>query len=341
MIRSFTLLLLFVFTSIATIQSQNVGSYNFAVLEEEYQPLIDATEIQFADPWDDPDFTIPLSFDFKFFEYTNDSIYSDSNEGFLNEENTFPAESVAGFFPYLVDVTDIGFNNDMHLSPVRYQVDGPVGDQIFKFEVANAGFYEDIYYGTSTSFVNYQLWLYEKNGAIEYRYGPSLIENPMDIFFYGGPRIGAVDSLLVDVGLFQGTFYFLTGDPASPDITSFTGDLFDYYENIALDNTPVDGTVYRFTPQDVAAKDIPAKDLAISILENPVRQQVDLRITSLELINLTAEINISNSIGQSIFTININLENSLSIDVEPFPAGSYFLTIATEKGFKTMQFVKS
>src|SRR5690606_16680480 len=59
---------------------------------------------------------------------------------------------------------------NMQEGTVSSFLDGSFGDRIFKLEYDNAGF--SIEHIPRKSYINFQIWLYERDGAIEMRYGP-------------------------------------------------------------------------------------------------------------------------------------------------------------------------
>ena len=88
--------------------------------------------------------------------------------------------------PIFEDLCDRAFNPNTDnegdpggISPISYTTTGIAGSRICKIQVSNAGFYgENNQNGTSVSFINYQLWLYETTNDIEFRYGSVSIQTP-------------------------------------------------------------------------------------------------------------------------------------------------------------------
>lgn len=72
-------------------------------------------------------------------------------------------------------------------SIISYRTTGEPGKRIFKVQYENMGLtsYDD-------DFVNYQVWLYEDRGNIEFRFGPQNLEAPNEISFGGGAISGLV-----------------------------------------------------------------------------------------------------------------------------------------------------
>ena len=59
-------------------------------------------------------------------------------------------------------------------SIIRWQTEGVPGEQVFTIEWANAGMYDEVFdsSGSSLSYVNLQVRLFEADNSIEYHYGP-------------------------------------------------------------------------------------------------------------------------------------------------------------------------
>ena len=128
-------------------------------------------------------------------------------------------------------------------SPINYKVDGEDGNRILKIEWINAGFYEEVVVdGTNNISVNFQLWIYEEDNAIEFHYGNS---NIPDITYFIGAilfpfnRTVSVEGNFVDVQnqtIFLTDGHIIMGNPENPSLSRTTG---------RLQSFPSEGTVYR------------------------------------------------------------------------------------------------
>lgn len=337
---------LLLFSFFCTIQfgiAQDLGIYNLEVLNDTYVPLTNGTLLEYEDapaPWDDFDLNVPLGFDFKIFTFDCDSLYIESVELFYNSEESYDNyyyENTGAFFvPLFSDYIDRG--NDVSLSPLRYITEGDPGSQIFKFEVANAGFANEEF--PYNSFVNYQIWLYEADLSIEFRYGPSNIED-YDIAFedVGGPIVTLVDSLQ-SITMDVIDYYFLVGDPAAPEIVAGGATSDPYYETLNLTAVPDSGTVYRFYISDVAVQELPS-DIKMAIVQNPIEEELIFEITNQELFGQKASASIFDLHGKLLYRKNIQMEQINTLAPYHLVPGSYFLNIETEQGQRTMKFLKS
>src|SRR5678815_2151077 len=89
--------------------------------------------------------------------------------------------------------------------------------------------------GTLDMFVNFQMWLYEGSHSIEYRFGPSFINDP-DLFYDDetGPLSGLTD--YDEDNDILSNEHFIVGAAGNPSLSA----------NVSFVNgTPPDGKVYR------------------------------------------------------------------------------------------------
>jgi hypothetical protein len=125
----------------------------------------------------------------------------------------------------LIDTTRFEpFSAEHGRGQYSYEQSGTAGDRILKLQFKDLMFDHDF---TEADYMNFQVWLFERDNAIEVHFGPSDVQNPDWSYYFeqGGPAIGM-----------QGAW--LRGDPATA--TADTG--------IArLSGTPANGTVYRFS----------------------------------------------------------------------------------------------
>ncbi len=125
-------------------------------------------------------------------------------------------------------------------SPIQYQLEGEIGQRIFKLEFKNAGFYS----GTRSDFIHFQVWLYESSNQIEFRYGLHQIEETAMIYeAIQGPSIG--------IGIWASnrqTFSFngLKGAIKEPTGSDGKNVYRTTYQCPFLNGTPAPNTVYKF-----------------------------------------------------------------------------------------------
>lgn len=227
----------------ASEQQRSAGnfSYMLATFNEPYVDLVGGVSVNGGEIWDDPEYEVPLPFQFNLNgDEVNSLIFG--GLGALLFSLTGDPDVFQATVPFETDLLDRGaLNGVASLSPISYVVDGAPGSRIFKLEWKNAGSYDELdFAGTMDMFVNLQLWFYEGSNMIEFRYGPSFI-NDGDLFYSGesGAYVGVtgIDDFSFDLV----NPHFIIGPADNPFLSE---------QDIAIDGTPPDGMVYRlFLPQ--------------------------------------------------------------------------------------------
>ncbi len=295
-----------------------------------YADLTGATVLN-TDVWDDPDFTVPIGFDFPFYEDTVNQFFISSYGlgAYITTTEDLTDTTYAGVW-YGPDLMDRGYDAGNSLSPISYITTGTAGNRIFKLEYKNAGFYGDIDDdGISTDFVNLQIWLYEVDHVMEIRFGSSNVTQPsLDYDGADGPSFIFVPNYDFNTSMPIGQFQFLNGDANNPTMNTETS--VALVSNVS--GTPQDGRVYRFAPASTAGLNS-ASVPTFKLYPNPASDvlYVDYpgKVNSIELLDATGKV-ISTS---NVFTGEVSLAE--------LTAGVYFITLYTEDGQKTMsRFVK-
>ena len=233
-------------------RQQGTFIYDLATSMEPYVELTGATSINNGEIWDDPEYVINLPFEFLLNETIVTSLQF-FGLGALFEAPTGVPDVYTNIFPFEVDLLDRGELEGLEsLSPISYKVDGNPGSRIYKLEYKNAGSYaEYAEMNTMDMYINFQMWLYEETNMIQFRFGPSSIDDPA--LFYedlSGAFIGTGDYDEANDILFNG--HFITGDAANPSMSA---------QFFPIDGTPADGMVYTLyisTPItiDIAAEQV-------------------------------------------------------------------------------------
>jgi hypothetical protein len=195
---------------------------------------------------------------------------------------------------------------------IAQTTEGSSPNRIFKIEWGNMGF---VYDTLGNDSVNFQVWFYEKDGIIEFHYGPSSVKNPFSWNSEIGPYVYLVD--------YNGeNTYGLKGNPASPvSYTSFiTG-------AGPLSSTPAENSVFRFTP----ASGNSVSDLSVSraIIYDKGSGIFEMHTAS-SLISFTV--------------YNVEGKKCMQGNTEQFslfhlPAGIYLLHIETAHGMETVKLI--
>ena len=219
-------------------------------------------------------------------------------------------------------------------SPIRYTVTGTTGSRIFKAEIFNAGFQDELdLYGTLNDSASVQVWLYEGSNIIEYRYGPSSITHSSDYFWNGGPDIGYSPS--TDTGG-SGTFYLCEGTPTpTPPYPAYmTVDTLSTVFTQGLTSFPPNGTVYRFNPIPLSVKDAGVAE-GVRVYPTICTDEVKVDYTGADVMKY------------SIVTINgVSMASgglvngTTSIDISSLPPGMYLVLLQGSGGKQVQKFIK-
>lgn len=261
-----------------------------------YQTLTAPNQVAWPIGWDDEESLIPIGFTLSIAGNEYDSLVLNSN-GYI-----FTPDGNYEFNPYYVDLIGAGDETS-----VGYQLEGDAGNQIFKVEVSNAGFFEDT---TGTTRTSFQFWLFE-NGCWETRLGPSAIVDTFLIFEeFPGPFIGyanyPADSVLA-----------LTGPSDSPITTPIDSIAFP-----SLDNVPVDGRVYTFCPEGQTTSINSLTAVPADVYPNPAQNTVNVRLPRAPQAN--ERLIVLDIHGRAVFQTELSqLETSMQL--EHLPRGIYWI----------------
>jgi len=296
--------------------AQNYPYAFSATTGQTYTPLsANATEIIGSVGWDDSVLAVTLPFDFNFWGTTAHDIYVDVNGGTDYEENIIPR--ILGFYS---DYMDRGN------SSVSIETTGTAPSRIAKVQFKNLGFYADTT-STLVDSANFQIWLYEGLGKIEYRAGAS----------YTNDVVFDVEQNPIFAGLLYTTNVYT--DLTATDTCHFVG-----YENngpkdsvivtVLYDNLfnpsftfpnygrfPANGTVFAFTPPAPNSIHDVKQGLNFSLYPNPAKESIVLSLPEMPAKNATFKImDIS---GKVIRTQSITSKTT-AINIAPLTAGFYY-----------------
>jgi len=283
--------------------------------------------------WDDPSFAIPIGFDFEVYGQNYSTIYTSeiANGGALtfqsNVKSNYSIYSILS--PIIQDILDKGtFNNsNQSLSPISYVVEGNASNRVIKIEYKNVGFWGDT---TENDYMDFQVWLYENDNSIEYRYGPNSINNPTESYEgRTGPMVLFYPSVnVINSGSFNEDGYFLMDDPVNPTVI------------VANDNTPEpqntivgtipEGTVYRFDPEYLAVSN--TNQMAVSVYPNPTQDIIYLQNPKQEDFSASLYDVLGNKMKIQMQSEQMNLSSLAS--------GTYFLNLKFKAASKTIKLIK-
>jgi len=267
-----------------TISAQTISySFTYFTLEVGYNDLVDDTVVSDL-AWGSGGFsafgytnwTIPLGFNFQFFERPTDKMYVMTDATVLAD---FPEHDSSGMeldarphnelSPLSLPMFDRAWDPYMHyvpgmvydsvhpgfspLSPISYKTEGVAPHRIAKIQYKNAGFLCDT---THHSFINFQVWLYEDSNIIEYRYGPQLVDPCIfgrvpfnDSGYNKGCYVGLTNDRILGSCSEGGRSLGVDGPGDAPHLDDYSSPTYiPAYPWRYLEGVPPYRMVYRFAP---------------------------------------------------------------------------------------------
>lgn len=225
-------ILLSLLLTITSLESRG-QSYYFAFDYQQY------TEMQghyliLNDPFDDTLFTnVPIGFNYRFAGRNWNELHISSNGQIFFGDDPSHFDTLFTMLPFGADLYGDVMN---HIPSISYEFGGCAGAFLMKIQFSDCSMKG----GSATDYVNFQIWLYESNGAFEFHYGPSQVDNISTCFNgNGGPRIGSLAQVNSSGQVLSSLF--LIGFPFAPD-TASSG------QAVYLDGLPEDGQFYYFEP---------------------------------------------------------------------------------------------
>ncbi len=304
--------------------------YSFDVRTESYSNLQNSTSLNNGEIWDDPQYVIPVGFDFRYFSQTITEVsLSDFGLGAFLSASSGTIGTTAILIPYSMDIADRGLltensSNPKSLSNISYVLEGSKGNQILKIEWNNAGFFADMDSNqTSTDYVNLQVWLFEGSNAIEVHFGPKLISQP-DLVFEGEP--GSVVALVEEINMSTGDadgIYLLTGNPVNPTFRHFTEE--DTVGGTLSGIIP-ENTVYRFSQKSLKLEDLTTSNASLLTYPNPATDELHVYVNDFE--GSSGKLEIFDILGNEVYR---GETTNHTINVSSFSQGVYTL-VATING---------
>lgn len=306
---------LFLFAAGKTVKAQD---YTYSTFTAPFQYLTNPDTLSIDIPdWDDDGFFISTGFPVNIMGEIYDSVAVETNgslifyntaEQLMNGTDTLPVFMPFGEFISNSGYVDLRYRTD-GTSPIGYEITGSAGARIAKIEWRNAGFYNDP--NNYADFVNFQAWIYEGTGDVEFRYGSSQV-SPESYDGVSGPTVGIAPLDLVNFDFLSG--YFLTGD-------STAATLVNSYS--MLTGTPTDGTVFRFANNvTVGVNEIGA--ISVSVYPNPATGVVNISFeaeenTTVAVTDLTGHVLIEEQVNTGAV--------KLKMDISALAGGMYLVTI--------------
>lgn len=224
--------------------------------------------------------------------------------------------------PQLQNRAMIAGSNEV--SDISTIVEGEIGERIMKIQYRNAGFANEMdSLGITNDYVNFQLWLYEVNNAIEIHYGNYLVTNEAIAFNDAtGPSFGLF--MIEEDNLIEGDpniAVFLENDPMNPDLMREIENV----EERSLMGMPPTGMTYTLTPIADTTEIINSTEIhwieGIDIFPNPTADVLQIKVQNQQLIGANYTLT---DVNGSLITKGNTQENT-EINLQNLPAGTYFL----------------
>lgn len=278
-----------------------------------YTDLTGVTSLNQGQTWDDPDYVVPVGFNFPFWGRTYSTIYvSDSYIALNVDYDTIIS-------PFFGDLIDRGYSTGTSVSTIGYKNETVGGVQVLKIEWKNFGFYNEYdSLGTFDWFGNMQLWLYA-NGKWEVHIGPNSIPVPGTAFSWDpGPAIG-YGHLAVN--------YWLTGSPANPTLSLNTTVPLTIP---TLSGVPANGTKYIFTPTGIGLDEHSAQ-FAVAAYPNPVVGQLSMELPA------SGRIELFDLAGQRVRIVSGLSAGTHMLNLSAMAKGTYMLVFTSDGGARSTQ----
>ncbi len=336
-----TLLTLIALLSITASNAQKfMDGRVLSVFNETYNNL-PATKTIIVDSlnWDEVKLNIPIGFNYYFMKtiFTNIVIDPDNNSGTIISSSINGTPSLFGAF-----VSPRNRNTTVTPKPnssASHLIETVAGKKIAKVEWNNIGLWEDT---TNNYFMNFQYWMYEKDSALEMRFGTHNIDS----------------SIIED--LFSEAFGSLVLVMAK-DVDYNTGNLDKLYSITGLYPTKVDS----FTALQVATTGITGLN-KVPDSSTVIRIAYPIATTypdAINTTNLTENININTNLSNGTLSVNFNengtaytcnliglngnvvlnkkcTSNNNTFDVSNLPNGNYIILLQSNNHKVAYQFSK-
>jgi hypothetical protein len=315
--------------------SAKAQNYTFTQFTASYNDLQAPIVVTGGVTWDDPEYSIPIGFPFKYFQLEMDTLFGAYGVGAELFSKELPGEIISFLSITGYDLIDMAYDSNLGdgqsggLSQISYLLTGNPGSRILKIEWKNCGFYGDnADDNVNIDFINFQTWIYESDLSIEVRMGPSSITQP-DLCYDGetGGHVALFDrvdmnTIVAEEGI------VLTGPPATASSLATTS-IFSNY----LDGDIPDGKVYRFAHKEAGLTPLDRLADQIELYPNPTKDLINISIPA------TIEFSLIQIQDLSGKTVASSL-NQKQFNVQEFETGVYLVNVTTKDGMLTKKFVK-
>jgi len=326
-----TLLSLFAAGALAlTLNAQ----YTFSETSGVYVPLSAAadtlTDSQTLPTWDDDWVRVGLPFQVNMYGTWYDSLAVETNgslvlfndwtgvaDPWYDVTDTVPCIMGFGEF-FSANATGDLVSRGADISPILQEVTGAPGAQILKIEWRNAGFFEDTS-SAFTNFVNFQIWIHEFSGDIEFHYGTSYI----DLVSFGGSTGPTIGMATADLTANQWDLYpgiYITGTNTTETAGSAVGQ---------MTGQPNDSTIYFFTNLATVGIEHIEKS-AFTMYPNPAKDECHIVLS-----DPNSVVMIMDATGRLLSETPAANSTSVTLDLSGYAPGLYFVSVRNDAGVST------
>ncbi len=304
-------------------------TYYFSTHQVPFEPLTNGTALT-SGVWDDPAYTVPIGFEFEFFDENITTLTSSDLflGGTLGVDFSGMTSSVLQV--YGPDLTDRGRQTGNSISTILYQTSGPPGQRVFTQEWNDVGFfYGETHQLIYIDYIFFQLKLYEASGNIEFHFGPSSITNPIrDYNGAPGPSVGLVKHLNLMEALVADEVILLSGDPASPEPVYV-------FEETFLDGSIPENIVYRFSKSPSALS--PLQEIEWVTYLHPSPTQGELWLNPNFVPDEIFPVQMYNTLGQLVVQAN----DASGLQLHSLSPGLYEVRFNARNGIKAQRIIKN
>jgi len=304
-------------------------SYRFNFDHIQYSE-ISGNFLTLNEAFDDTLFTsIPIGFQFRFAgrSWTKLHIHSDGQIFFGDDPANL--DTLRAIIPFGSDLYGDYFS---HTPAISYESGGCAGAVVMKIQFKECS----LKGGGPDDYVNFQVWLYESSGTIEYHYGPGMATSAPACF---GGNSGPQSGIRISVPANDKILYScqLTSYAFAPDTSMSPLPLY-------LEGIPDENMVYNFEPlltTGIATAD--AAPINFIIYYNQADQS--LHLEPLENPGESIYIQLADVSGRvwiaRLLETKRNENHSMTIPVSMLTQGTYVLTVNTSKSRKAFRFIKT
>ncbi len=288
--------------------------YIFSTFEETYEDLDITQSISLTEGlvWYSPNLLFPIGFEFNFYGIPTSNLLVTSiffGAGVVGNPNGFDSHNNF-FLPAFCRIGDLALadfeqGSANGISDISYVTVGEEGNRILKLQWKNVGFAGALEEGITDSWMNYQLWLYEADQSIEFRYGSSQLSAEAESVVFSSaspaPSIALICSIPVSYGQVNGEA--LAGDPTDPSVVDY---------NLATGSPsggiPESGRVYRWYSPDAVTVEETETVIELDIFPNPFENELSFSsnsiVESVQILNLTGKLVLESTMNCSACQIS-------------------------------------